>query len=78
MGILGLMMHEAVNNHPYIINDLVSSAMKELLAPCFALLSYWYGELFYVLHHRRAMIDYLDPRYIIPYGVLVEDALSLA
>lgn len=23
MGILGLMMHEAVNNHPYIINDLV-------------------------------------------------------
>ncbi len=25
MGILGLMMHEAVNNHPYIINDLVSS-----------------------------------------------------
>ena len=25
MGILGLMMHEAVNNHPYIINDLVST-----------------------------------------------------
>ena len=23
MGILGLMMHEAVDNHPYIINDLV-------------------------------------------------------
>ncbi|CAM9098451.1 unnamed protein product [Ectocarpus sp. 6 AP-2014] len=23
MGILGLMMHEAVNNHPYIINDLL-------------------------------------------------------
>lgn len=59
MGILGLMMHEAVNNHPYIINDLVSSAKKDLLASCFASLSYSYGELLYALHHRRAMIDYL-------------------
>lgn len=24
MGILGLMAHEQINNHPYIINDLLS------------------------------------------------------
>lgn len=30
MGILGLMMHECVDNHPYIINDLVRETIMSL------------------------------------------------